>query len=563
MQHNQAKLNTHFAHIIFSCLKQHGIESIFVAPGSRSSPLALASFHYATTYLTHFDERSLAFMALGKIKADKKPCICITTSGSACGNLLPALMEAHAQNHPLILITADRPQELHERGSNQTTKQADIFRDFTTFSYHLEAPKDSFNERALISLVSHLAEVSKKGPVHLNIALHEPLFDPSVDFPHDVNIRKISSNLDHVRVLNKKGFILLGEQAALSEDDAEFYEKLSVHLDAPIIADISSGFRSFGKAHLFYHNFILDSLPLSCDYILHFGTKFVSKPIENFIKKFSGIYYHVGKKHQFFDPFNRIDTTLVDIEKKSFFNLPQDINPYFRDLLYSFNKPLKAHVKQYIDLYPSYEEAEYIDFLSRIDSSHFQLFIGNSLPIRHMDSFYFPEGLSAPIYTQRGLSGIDGLISTACGLSLNQKTTLCLLGDLSSLYDASALSLISQNKLKVIPIVFNNHGGGIFSHLPIAKQTSHFEKIIATTHTLNFKDIAHGFDLDHILISSLEEFESFLKNPLPYTLLEIVSSKEGNVEFLDGVKKQICSFVKQSQNHRLRCFSSTASWDHM
>lgn len=562
MTKTQSQINTHFAHILFAILKDLGCHKIFMAPGSRSCPLSLAAHHYASKFYTHFDERALAFMALGSIKQDKQPACVITTSGTAAGNLLPALMEAHALKLPLILITADRPFDLHHKGANQTIKQNEIFKDFTSFSISLDVPTlAGFNEKALGSLLSYLVFKSQNGPCHINIPLHEPLFDPSVDFPHDVDFRKESSLETLFDITLQTGLIILGENAVLSREDAEFFHKLSVHLDAPLIADISSGYRDFGLPCFDHHPLILDHLTLDLDYLFHFGKKVTSKCFEHLIKKFQGAYFHFDDTDLLYDPFHKIQTTFRGPRAHwlTLFNLPQKEGDFVKQIA-NITEKVKCEILEVIQEHPCFEEAMYIDCLSQNLKDNMRLFIGNSLPIRHMDSFFFPKDKTCQIFTQRGVSGIDGLISTACGLATDGVMTFAFLGDLSSLYDINALSLISQNKLSCIPIVFNNHGGGIFSYLPIAQQTEHFDKLIATTHSLHFDQIAHGFDLGHVLISSIEEFEAFLKNPQPYTLVEILSSQKGNVEFIEACKKRIACLLSNTPKLPSLAYSSTDSW---
>lgn len=541
----QSKLNTHFAHILFATLKAVGIDDIFMAPGSRSSPLSLAAHHYACNFVTHFDERSLCFMALGKIKADLKPAVVITTSGSAVGNLLPAVMEAFMQKLPLLLITADRPQELHHRGSNQTIKQADIFAPFTVLSTSFDPPRGDFNDRALSSLISFFKTKLKQGPIHLNIPLHEPLFDESVNFPHDITFKQELEDLASLDLNHKKGLIILGEGGASNRQKAQFFDQLSQHLDAPIIADITSNFRSYGFPSISYYPLFIEKLPLEFDYILHFGTKITSKSLETFIKNFQGAYYHFDDSDSLYDPYYKISATfrLSFTKWQELLQLKTTHSHTLCSSLYSLNQPLAEAIAAFCDRYPSHEEGMYITPFTSIPDPTTQLFIGNSLPIRHMDALFFPTIKAPHIHTQRGVSGIDGLISTACGLSLNGSLTLALLGDLSSLYDLNALSLIRKNRLPLVPIVFNNHGGGIFSYLPIAKQTEHFDTVIATEHQFDFKALAHGFELDHILISSVDELILFLKNPTPYCFLEIVSNREQNPHFFQKIKEHVYSFI--------------------
>ncbi len=136
-------------HIIDGCLIQ-GIEHFCMAPGSRSTPLviALSKSEKAQTHI-HFDERGLAFFALGLAKRHNRPVAIITTSGSAVGNLMPALMEADSAHVPLVLITADRPFELKGCGANQTTDQVKIFEPFVRHHVDLPASDTHISFRAL------------------------------------------------------------------------------------------------------------------------------------------------------------------------------------------------------------------------------------------------------------------------------------------------------------------------------------------------------------------------------------------------------------------------------
>jgi len=558
MQPLQAKLNTRFSHLVFATFLECGVDTVFIAPGSRSSPLALASKHYAKTLLTHFDERSLGFFALGAIKKEKKPMVVITTSGTAVGNLMPAIMEAYHQALPLILITADRPAEDHQVGANQTVKQTALFRDFVALEYDFEAPGSHFNERALASMISYGVYKSHLGPIHFNIPLKEPLFDPTVDFPHDVVFRKELTQLDPIFYENKKGLILLGEHSCPTLETALFFDRLAKKLHFPIFADITSGYRSYGLESVPYYPFLLEADLCHPDVILHFGKKIISKTLERFLTKTEATYLHFNEQTDLYDPYHRIDATLRGPLKSHFEEPVESSTPHsWTRLMQGLKKPLEA----WIDAYPQYQEAMYIHALAEHLPESIRIFCGTSLPVRHMDTFFFPKAAKGAIYTQRGVSGIDGLISTAAGLALKGTPLLALLGDLSSLHDLSALSLIVPNKLPLIPVVFNNHGGGIFSYLPIAKQTEHFNSLIATEHPFTFKKFAEGFDLDYQLISSLEEWIEWLKTPSLYTLVEIVSSKEGNPQFLESAKNYLCSLLKQAQSPPLPSYSSTVCSD--
>lgn len=166
------------ASYLLSFLKEQEIKDIFIAPGSRSAPMALAlsNSDYFNVHI-HFDERALGFMALGYAKAQEKPAVIITTSGSAVGNLLPALMEANQTNIPLIVISADRPYELLNCGANQTCMQEGIFSDY---ALSLAVPTlDQYINLGVIHnriIKAYEEMLLKRKPLHLNVHIREPLY---------------------------------------------------------------------------------------------------------------------------------------------------------------------------------------------------------------------------------------------------------------------------------------------------------------------------------------------------------------------------------------------------
>ncbi|XP_037450858.1 protein PHYLLO, chloroplastic-like [Triticum dicoccoides] len=119
-----SNINSAWASLIVEECVRLGFTYFCIAPGSRSSPLALsATGHPLTTCISCYDERSLGFHALGYGRGSRKPAIVITSSGTAVSNLLPSVVEASQNFVPVILLTADRPPELHDAGANQAIDQ--------------------------------------------------------------------------------------------------------------------------------------------------------------------------------------------------------------------------------------------------------------------------------------------------------------------------------------------------------------------------------------------------------------------------------------------------------
>ena len=173
--------NNGWAHSLIDQLIQQGVVDFCIAPGSRSTPLALAAARHPKARLKiHFDERGLGFYALGVSLAEQIPAAIIVTSGTAVGNLLPAVMEAFHSHVPLILLTADRPPELRDVGALQATDQIKIFQNFTLWQTDLPTPCESLNDDFIRSQAAYAVfQAMRMGPVHLNCQFREPLFIPA------------------------------------------------------------------------------------------------------------------------------------------------------------------------------------------------------------------------------------------------------------------------------------------------------------------------------------------------------------------------------------------------
>ena len=241
-------------HIIDECLAQ-GITQFCISPGARSTPLVIALAHLRAQTHIHFDERGLAFFGLGLAKKHRHPVAIITTSGSAVGNLMPALMEADNAHIPLILITADRPFELKGCGANQTTDQVKIFEPFVRYHIDLPASDTNISPRSMRQKVAHAifsATQSGRGPVHINCRFREPFLpptphakeSPSIQYTHGISLPSPSEMEAWAKELAfcKKGVILAGADAFLSGSNELL--TLAGKLKWPILADPLSGVRS-------------------------------------------------------------------------------------------------------------------------------------------------------------------------------------------------------------------------------------------------------------------------------------------------------------------------------
>ncbi len=165
---------------IVSELAEAGVHEVVVCPGSRSTPLALAAkAHPGLRVRVLLDERSAGYFALGMARASRRPVAVIVTSGTAVANLLPSVIEASLARVPLVLLTADRPPELRERGAPQTIDQGHIFGGHVRWYAELPlldgAPETRRHVRSVVGRAVAMARSGPAGPVHLNVPFREPL----------------------------------------------------------------------------------------------------------------------------------------------------------------------------------------------------------------------------------------------------------------------------------------------------------------------------------------------------------------------------------------------------
>ncbi|WP_415840227.1 2-succinyl-5-enolpyruvyl-6-hydroxy-3-cyclohexene-1-carboxylic-acid synthase, partial [Nocardiopsis gilva] len=172
--------STALARVLVDELARCGLAEAVIAPGSRSTPLALALVaHPGIRVHVRIDERSAAFLALGLARASRRAVALVCTSGTAAANFHPAVLEADQSCVPLLVLTADRPPELRGTGANQTVDQIKLFgsavRLFTEVGAAERLPGMVAYWRSLACRAWAATDTERPGPVHLNLAFRDPL----------------------------------------------------------------------------------------------------------------------------------------------------------------------------------------------------------------------------------------------------------------------------------------------------------------------------------------------------------------------------------------------------
>jgi len=510
-------INKLWVKLIIEELIRLGCVRFCLSPGLRSAPIVLmVSSNKNIKKIVHFDERSLAFFSLGISKSFQEIAPIIVTSGSAVANLLPAIMEAYYSNIPMIFLTADRPDYLRNSSSNQTIDQVNAFQRYLSCFINLPSPSDKIRFRFILSSINYafyMATKGRPGPVQVNCPLNEPLISFRGYFSKRcmIGLNKWKNNffsftryykdLYRYSIKNiitrlyksKKGVIIIGEIIKIEDEEAILF--LLKKLQWPVYFDIAS----FRKSYFIQRVFNVIDL-VEADFILQFGGRVFSKSLVIFLSKRLGRdYIIVDENIKLFD--SRHISTKRYIQKV--FNFCNSLLSFIKkeiksSLFITENKKIQKNNRLTEDFIIN--QVCFNSFGNRV------LFLSNSMPIRHMGLASFKKYNFLAVGTNRGVSGIDGIIATACGFfSAYNNNGILIVGDLAFLYDINSLSFIHNLKKTIIIILLNNKGGGIFRKLPIFKEKN-FSPYIESPHDYSFSYLSSAFNLNHFLIFSRKHF---------------------------------------------------------
>ena len=482
-------------------LVAQGITQFCISPGSRSTPLTVAAARHPRANTKIFlDERAAAYFALGWARATDQAAVLICTSGTAGANYYPAIIEASVEHLPLLAITADRPPELQQTGANQTVDQSRLFGSHTRWFCDPGCPDQTLQENTVKSWAAQAVQRSAypdPGPVHLNIPFREPFLTdkqfslPRVSTPYfQIGVPRQKLAKEDLQALSQilqadLGLVTLGELPVRTHHSVGNFLK---KLNWPVFADTTSGFR-FG--HLTQRIDLADQLLLQDHWRkaepevwIHLGNQFVSK-----------------RWLQWWQDWEELEE-ILPLTGAS----PSRIQWLEQWKLGS--QALEEQMAQWWDQTERFGEVSIVRELIRQMPIEHALFVGNSLPIREVDMLSTTRNAPLRVAANRGASGIDGQIATACGWAMgHRQPTTILLGDLSAIHDLNSLLLFRESPVPMTLIILNNDGGGIFSMLPISKQKDVFEGFFGTPHGCEFSKVAAMFDLPYFQPKNLEQLQ--------------------------------------------------------
>lgn len=508
-------MNARIIRSTLTALARMGVAEVCVAAGARNAPLITALMASEGVKIwSFFEERSAAFFALGRIQADRQPVAVLTTSGTAAAELLPAVIEAHYQGLPLVLVTADRPRRYRGSGAPQAIEQKDLFGSYVSACLDVEAG-------------SHMSWPTRldSQPLHINICLDEPLdtAQEGIDFlaHHQPQSAKLGKS---------PPFMLSGEAtvvivSGLHPSEARQVAPVLATLGLPIIAEVTSNLWGTWP----------DRPPIDHLVLPASESTFQTMKIAQVIR-IGGI----PSSRWWRDLESQPQIWVTNISRMSFPGLARTKNvqtlPWSalesvatRKLLPVTITPEKHGISYWLKQFLLSEPAWMSTIIGRFEAFD-RVFIGNSLPIREINLTAQGAVQGVHFYANRGANGIDGIVSTWLGVSASSRSSWLVVGDLSTLYDLAAPWVMPQlpNGNRRL-VVINNGGGKIFARVSslraLPEEARH---VIENQHRINFAPWAQMWGMGYVRATQPEHLQDLPEGAI---LIEVIPNAEQTEAF--------------------------------
>lgn len=573
---------------IAELLHRKGISDVLVSPGSRSAPLTLAvARHPGLRVRVMADERSAGFVALGMAQQYRKPVAVICTSGSAVYNVAPAVAEAFFQQVPLLLLTADRPHEWLHQQDGQTMDQLNVFGSQVKRAYDLPADYTHadahwFIERSVNEAVN-LSQLHPPGPVHINIPVREPFYPADGEAYAYGPVRVIDTlpappalapNTWHGLLsdweASERTLIAVGQ---MPRDPAltAVLHKISAEFGVPVVGELISNLTANG-VFITQTDTILSGLDetggesLRPTLLLTIGNSFLGRNLKTFFRRYPARrHWHIQPTvDRIQDSFQSV-TTLIPAEPLAF------LEKLFADL--DYHQFLQGDddddgTRAYLNRWQTADRraTRLVETtLSRpgplTDWSAVRLVldrlppesllqVANSMPVRYANLCGLDERQQVGVSANRGVSGIDGCLSTAVGAALTtNRIVTVLIGDVAFFYDRNALwSAPIPPNLRIV--LLNNDGGHIFRMIDGSDRQPELETYFETPHGYTARNTAQDANVAYQICDSAETLTSLLPDffgPHPTArLLEITTNKQLNQNQFAHYKAAIRTALNES-----------------
>jgi len=559
--------NLSFARVLIAELQAAGVAFVYVCPGSRSTPLALAvAGQQGLPFEVHVDERSAAFHALGRAKATGSAVALVCTSGTAAANFLPAVAEASHARVPLVVLTADRPPELRAWGAPQTMEQRSLYAGFVRWSEEAPCPSESAvgprYARALARRAVAEATGPLPGPVHLNLPFREPLVPTVIEAAGAAaavappaaptliqEVRDPSGSLAEELRRVTRGVLVCGPDAC-SPSLMPALVQVAAELGWPVLADPASGLRAGhgpgeflipGADLLLREPSTVEAL--SPELVLRFGGQPTSAPVAAWLARHGDAdLWLVDPAGGHRDPQHRASRTLR-LDARQLHSLlhpagggPASGAPGWLARWQHADRVARAAADEMLAAEPRLLGPQIAQVLWASLPEGAALYVANSMPIREIDAFAGPRAGALRVLANRGVNGIDGLVSSALGAGAGLGVpTVLWCGDLALLHDVAGLVAGRMHTADLTVVVSNDDGGGIFEFLPVARAVPRevFEPLFAVPHGFDLVTLARGFGWQATRVDAPQALQQALATALGggLHLIEVPVDRATNTAF--------------------------------
>lgn len=506
------------ARTVVATLLAQGVNHVVLAPGSRNAPLALAlaTAEEAGQLALHvrLDERSAGFIALGMARATDEVVAVVTTSGTAVGNLVPAVMEARHAGLGLLVLSADRPSSMINSGANQATRQDRLLAahalDCVRIASESGTVEDWRHQVRRAVLLARGARTRRRGPVQMNIELAAPLVGPELMSPvvpaPVLQAQESVAASPFVLDAGPRTVVIAGDAPpAVGAQAVAFAEQAG----APLLAEPSSNARR-GHQAIGSYRLLLPRFAGAIERVVVFGRPTLSRPVSSLLARQDIEMIMVSARADWIDP-GHAASRVVDAVTTAGPG-PGDWLERWRDAdrnqladLVGVEEPVGA-------LWPRVAAATLWATLSADDL----VMLGSSNPIRDADLLPIMESVPE-VHANRGLAGIDGTISTGLGLALgSHRPVTVVVGDLTFLHDVSALGIGDlEHRPDLRVVVMDDHGGSIFQALEqgATDYERHFERVFAAPQQVDLAAVSAGFGANVTQVATGEALAQALRRP--------------------------------------------------
>lgn len=572
------------AEVFVDELWRSGVREVVIAPGSRSAPLALAFYNAdqqgRIRLHVRIDERSAGFLALGLAKASRRPVPIVCTSGTAAANLHPAVLEASHTGVPLIVLTADRPPELRGVGANQVTDQVKLYGDAVRMFHEVGTPERRAGQnsywRGLIGRTVAIARGFRDrspGPVHLNVAFREPLLPDTehptaTDWPESLEGRAGNARWARIERLatDRISWLEAGPRTVVvAGDGADAQARwLAETAGWPLLAEPTSGARS-GPNALGPYRLLLDSdieLVRGIERVVVYGWPSLSRPVTRLLAREDIEIVVVARRPPWPDPTHRATRVSATVALEGTVDGAGRREPdaWLAGWL-DLDRTARAAVDDVLTREPLFTGPHVAREVAAAVPGGGLLVTSSSNPIRDLDLAAAPwdnrlvdEGgridarAHRKVVGNRGLSGIDGTISTAIGATLVHRTgpAYALVGDLAFLHDANALIRGPyETRPDLTIVVVNDDGGGIFSTLEQGAPAYEdaFERVFGTPHGVDLAALAASTRTPYTRATNPDELHAALSRSRGLRLVEVPVDRSQTRELHARLRKAVVSAV--------------------